>query len=140
MLNDVHSFNFMVGQEGENYHYEGFQLTTRGQTNDILTNLASGSTASSWSDPVTEYSFLSFFARGEYNYDDRYYADFSIRGDGSSRFGTDNHWGAFWSVGFMWNLRKEKFMQNMIGLLMRKLRLIQVHPVILLLITMSIWL
>ena len=47
MLNDVHSFNFMVGQEGENYHYEGFQLTTRGQTNDILTNLASGSTASS---------------------------------------------------------------------------------------------
>ena len=91
MLNDVHSFNFMVGQEGENYHYEGFQLTTRGQTNDILTNLASGSTASSWSDPVTEYSFLSFFARGEYNYDDRYYADFSIRGDGSSRFGTDNH-------------------------------------------------
>jgi TonB-linked SusC/RagA family outer membrane protein len=61
MLNDVHSFNFMVGQEGVDYHYEGFQVTTRGQTNDILTNLSSGSTASSWGDPVTEYSFLSFF-------------------------------------------------------------------------------
>lgn len=60
MLNDVHSFNFMVGQEGVDYHYEGFQVTTRGQTNDILTNLSSGSTASSWGDPVTEYSFLSF--------------------------------------------------------------------------------
>lgn len=59
MLNDVHSFNFMVGQEGENYHYEGFQLTTRGQTNDILTNLASGSTASSWSDPATYYTSIS---------------------------------------------------------------------------------
>ncbi|MBT9892967.1 SusC/RagA family TonB-linked outer membrane protein [Bacteroides xylanisolvens] len=112
MLNDVHLFNFMVGQEGVDYHYEGFQVTTRGQTNDILTNLSSGSTASSWGDPVTEYSFLSFFGRGEYNYDDRYYADFSVRGDGSSRFGTDKHWGAFWSVGFMWNLRKEKFMQK----------------------------
>lgn len=66
MLNDVHSFNFMVGQEGVDYHYEGFQVTTRGQTNDILTNLSSGSTASSWGDPVTEYSFLSFFGRGEY--------------------------------------------------------------------------
>ena len=44
MLNDVHSFNFMVGQEGVDYHYEGFQVTTRGQTNDILTNLSSGST------------------------------------------------------------------------------------------------
>ena len=95
MLNDVHLFNFMVGQEGVDYHYEGFQVTTRGQTNDILTNLSSGSTASSWGDPVTEYSFLSFFGRGEYNYDDRYYADFSVRGDGSSRFGTDKHWGAF---------------------------------------------
>ena len=91
MLNDVHLFNFMVGQEGVDYHYEGFQVTTRGQTNDILTNLSSGSTASSWGDPVTEYSFLSFFGRGEYNYDDRYYADFSVRGDGSSRFGTDKH-------------------------------------------------
>ena len=80
MLNDVHLFNFMVGQEGVDYHYEGFQVTTRGQTNDILTNLSSGSTASSWGDPVTEYSFLSFFGRGEYNYDDRYYADFSVRG------------------------------------------------------------
>lgn len=64
--------------------------------------------------------FSLFFGRGEYNYDDRYYADFSVRGDGSSRFGTDKHWGAFWSVGFMWNLRKEKFMQNINGLLMRK--------------------
>ena len=140
MLNDVHSFNFMVGQEGENYHYEGFQLTTRGQTNDILTNLASGSTASSWSDPVTEYSFLSFFARGEYNYDDRYYADFSIRGDGSSRFGTDNHWGAFCQSVLCGTFVRRSSCKNMIGLLMRKLRLIQVHPVILLLITMSIWL
>ena len=69
MLNDVHLFNFMVGQEGVDYHYEGFQVTTRGQTNDILTNLSSGSTASSWGDPVTEYSFLSFFGRGEYNYE-----------------------------------------------------------------------
>jgi len=112
MLKDVHSFNFLVGQEGEDYRYEGFKVTARGQTNDYLTNLSSGTLATSWPDGETAYSFLSFFARGEYNYDDRYYADFSVRADGSSRFGADNHWGAFWSVGLMWNLRKEKFMQK----------------------------
>lgn len=120
MLNDVHSFNFMVGQEGVDYHYEGFQVTTRGQTNDILTNLSSGSTASSWGDPVTEYSFLSFFGRGEYNYDDRYYADFSVRGDGSSRFGTDKHWGAFGQSGLCGISVRRSSCKNINGLLMRK--------------------
>lgn len=112
MLKDVHSFNFMLGQEGINYRYEGFGLTTKGQTNDYLLNLNTATMASSWYDTTTAYTYLSFFGRGEYNYDDRYYADFSLRADGSSRFGKDNHWGTFWSVGLMWNLRKEKFMQK----------------------------
>ena len=36
-----------------------------------------------------DYGYLSFFGRGEYNYDNRYYADFSVRTDASSRFGAD---------------------------------------------------
>ena len=55
---------------------------------------------------------MSFFGRAEYNYTDRFYADFSVRTDGSSRFGKDNRWGAFWSVGTMWNLRNEAFMSS----------------------------
>lgn len=112
MLKDLHSFNFMLGQEGVDYRYEAFHVTSRGQTNDFLTNISSGTTSSSWSDTSTAYSYLSFFARGEYNYDDRYYADFSVRADGSSRFGSNERWGTFWSVGLMWNLRKEKFMEK----------------------------
>ena len=112
-LSDVHSFNFMLGQEGVDYHYEGFGVATRGQTNDLLTNISAGTLASSWGDvPANDYSFLSFFARGEYNYDNRYYIDFSVRGDGSSRFGKDDRWGYFWSVGAMWDFRKENFMKT----------------------------
>lgn len=36
-------------------------------------------------DSTTEYAFLSFFGRGEYNLDGKYYADFSVRADASSR-------------------------------------------------------
>lgn len=111
-VKDLHSFNFMVGQEGINYNYEGFKVITKGQNNDFLTNVNSGTRASSWGDETTSYGFLSFFGRGEYNYDDRYYADFSVRADASSRFGSQGRWAGFWSVGFMWNLRKEKFMQK----------------------------
>ena len=110
MLKDVHSFNFLLGQEGVDYRYEGFRVITKGQNNDFLTNVTSGTRASSWGDETSSYGFLSFFGRGEYNYDDRYYADFSVRTDASSRFGSEGRWATFWSVGLMWNLRKEKFM------------------------------
>ncbi len=110
--NDDHSFNFMLGQEAVNYMSEGFQVVTEGQTSDYLTNVSSGTRASSWSDSTTSYAYLSFFFRGEYNYKDLYYADFSVRTDASSRFGKKNRWGAFWSLGFMWNVKQEAFLQD----------------------------
>ena len=109
---DKHSLNFLIGQEGVDYRYEGFQVITQGQTNDFLTTLSSGSRASTWSDTTDAYSFLSFFARGEYSYDNRYYADFSVRTDASSRFGKSGRWAAFWSVGLMWNAKRESFLEG----------------------------
>lgn len=109
---DKHSFNFMLGQEGVDYRSEGFTVTTRGQNNDVLTNVTSGTRASSWSDSSSSYAYLSFFGRGEYNYDNRYYADFSVRTDASSRFGKQGRWAGFWSVGLMWNLKQEAFMKD----------------------------
>ncbi|MBQ7878790.1 MAG: TonB-dependent receptor [Bacteroidaceae bacterium] len=111
-VNKKHSFNLMLGQEGVDYRSEGFQVVTRGQNNDSFTQLSSGTRASSWSNSSSGHSFLSFFGRGEYNYKELYYADFALRSDASSRFGKDNRWATFWSLGFMWNLRKEKFMQH----------------------------
>ena len=111
-INRLHSLNFLLGQEGVDYHYEGFQLITEGQNNDFLTNLSSGSRATIWSDVTDSYSYLSFFGRAEYSYDNRYYADLSVRTDASSRFGKSGRWAAFWSVGFMWNARRESFLES----------------------------
>ena len=95
-VNDKHSFNFMVGQDGTNYHYESFGVTTRGQNNNKLTNIGTGTYAASWEDtPADDYGLLSFFGRGEYNYDNRYFAEFAVRADASSRFGASNRWGVF---------------------------------------------
>jgi hypothetical protein len=102
----------MLGQEGVDYRTEGFQVVTTGQNNDAFTLLSSGTRASSWVNSSSSHAFLSFFARGEYNYHERYYADFSLRSDASSRFGKDGRWATFWSLGFMWNMRKERFMQG----------------------------
>ena len=109
---DRHSLNFMLGHEGVNSEYEGFQAIIQGQNNDFLTTMSSGSRAISWGDVSDSYGFLSFFGRGEYNYDNRYYADFSVRTDASSRFGRGGRWAAFWSVGLMWNAKRESFLDN----------------------------
>ena len=111
-VGDGHSLNFMLGHEGVNNHYEGFQAIVQGQNNDFLTTLSSGSRAISWADVTSSYAFLSFFARGEYDYDSRYYADFSLRTDASSRFGRSGRWATFWSVGLMWNAKKESLLSD----------------------------
>ena len=113
-VEDIHSFNFMLGQEGVTYHYESFGLSTAGQTNDFLTDIATATRVTSWnSTAAADYAFVSFFARGEYNYDSKYYADFSVRVDGSSRFGKKGRYAPFGSVGFMWNMKNEGFAQNL---------------------------
>ncbi len=111
-IKDDHQFNVMLGQEGVDYRYEGFDVYSKGQTNDFLTNVSSGTRASSWADTFSSYAYLSFFLRGEYNYKDLYYADFSVRTDASSRFGKDHRWGTFWSLGFMWNAKQENFLKD----------------------------
>ncbi|SFG67751.1 SusC/RagA family TonB-linked outer membrane protein [Pedobacter insulae] len=47
-----------------------------------------------------------------YSFDNRYFADLSIRYSASSQFGTDKRWGAFWSAGAGWNIHNEKFLQG----------------------------
>ncbi len=44
-----------------------------------------------------------------YSYDDRYLLDANYRATGSSVYGSDNHWGSFWSLGAGWNIHKEHF-------------------------------
>lgn len=112
-LQNRHNFHFMLGQEGVDYYSEGFSVTAAGQTNDLLTTVSSGTRATAWSDNTSGYAYLSLFGRGEYNYKNKYYADFSLRTDASSRFGKDGRWAQFWSVGLMWDLRKEDFAKGL---------------------------
>ena len=54
----------------------------------------------------------AYITRARYNYDERYFVDASFRRDGSSRFSPAKRWGNFYSIGFNWNIAREKFMQD----------------------------
>lgn len=57
-------------------------------------------------------SMLSYIARVNYSFDDRYLLTASFRADGSSRFAKNNRWGYFPSFSLGWRLSNEKFFQN----------------------------
>lgn len=72
-------------------------------------SLQSGSTPNISFSNRAEWSLVSYLARVNYNYDDRYFLTSSIRTDGSSRFGKNNKWGYFPSVGAAWKISNESF-------------------------------
>ncbi len=68
------------------------------------------------------YTFASMYSSANFLYDNRYSVSGSFRRDGSSRFGANNQYGNFWSVGAAWNINNESFMDNMKAISLLKLR------------------
>ncbi len=69
-----------------------------------------------------DYRRVSFFGRVNYNYDNRYLLQATVRTDGSSKFGDDNRWGVFPSVALGWRISEEEFFPKDIALSNLKLR------------------
>ena len=57
------------------------------------------------------FSLVSYFGKVNYTYNEKYLASFTIRRDGSSRFGSQNQYGIFPSVSAGWRISEEKFME-----------------------------
>jgi TonB-dependent starch-binding outer membrane protein SusC len=106
----------------ENVNGEGFQATT---TNFISDEIGYENLAMSNYSAVSDYTvnfgssttyyktrLISDFARLNYSFKDKYLMQASIRRDGSSVFGTNNHWGYFPSLGVAWRISQEGFMQG----------------------------
>lgn len=110
-IKDDHHVNLLLGHELTRNANDAFSVVARGQTNDRLLTLATGTAATSWSDAASASTYLSFFGRGEYNLKNRYFVDLSMRRDASSKFGRHARWATFWSVGAMWDMKQEAWLR-----------------------------
>ncbi|MDR1886419.1 MAG: TonB-dependent receptor [Prevotellaceae bacterium] len=89
-----------VGASGSNYLF------------DQLKEVSSAATTSG-SSSRSESRLVSFFGKAGYTYDDRYSFEFSLRADGSSRFGKNVRWGYFPAAGLTWSAGRESFVKNL---------------------------
>ncbi len=111
-FNEKHNFIALLGQEWVDYSSMHFMGRSTGQNDDRLTLLSAGTAGKEVSSSLIEYAFLSYFGRLEYDFQEKYYLDFSLRQDGSSRFGKDNRTALFWATGAMWHAKKEDFLKD----------------------------
>jgi TonB-linked SusC/RagA family outer membrane protein len=106
-----HVINAVLGTGAESWKTEYNQTRGGGYTSDLLQTIAAA-------DPLTvtassmeyESRLLSFFARINYTYNDKYLASFSLRRDGYSVFGSNQKYGDFPAVSLGWKLHEEDFL------------------------------
>lgn len=106
-----HSFNLLVGNSVQESETRFTRATGTGfPTNDFTQiNAAAILDAGSAS---TSYGIASIFGRINYDYAEKYLLTLNLRGDGSSRFGSENRWGIFPAVGLGWVLSEEDFLKD----------------------------
>ncbi|TDS13812.1 SusC/RagA family TonB-linked outer membrane protein [Sphingobacterium paludis] len=119
VINDIHSINAVAGYS---YRYDvnqNFNATNRGFQNDIFeeNNLGAGNQLALGRAEIGSYKndnkIIGFLGRLIYSYDGKYTIQGTYRRDGSTRFGVNNKWGNFGSVGAAWNLSSEDFIKDL---------------------------
>lgn len=79
---------------------------------DIIQTINTNAKVRSGTSEISEWSMVSYLARANYRYNNRYYLTASIRSDGSSRFGKNNRYGYFPSASVAWRISQENFMKE----------------------------
>jgi len=107
------NFDVKLGYESQksNGYFISAQSQNMPPTVDITYAIAGASPVAAGS-TIAEYSFLSALSMANLNYRNKILFSGSYRRDGSSRFGINNRYGDFWSVGAAWNIDQEPFMQH----------------------------
>jgi TonB-dependent starch-binding outer membrane protein SusC len=110
-LSNKHSFGVILGNTLQSDVLTRTYAEGRGFANNsfqIISSAATTTSTQSWS----KSNLASFFAKADYNFDGKYLVNFSLRADGSSRFGADRKWGYFPAIGAAWRIKQEEFLKN----------------------------
>jgi TonB-linked SusC/RagA family outer membrane protein len=112
---DEHSFSLLLGQSAKEsssdflganaQHLKSYDKPYISYTDGLQEN----GERNGWGAPNAKSKLASYFFRASYNYAERYMAELTVRRDGSSRFGANNHWATFPSFSLGWNIHREPY-------------------------------
>ncbi|MDR2970014.1 MAG: TonB-dependent receptor [Tannerellaceae bacterium] len=113
----LHNINAMIGVTNESYTSVDNGVVKRyvdelGNPTSITTGVLGNITGNTFIENNSRTSINSLLGRLGYNWNERYYAEFTFRYDGSSKFHKDYRWGFFPSMSAAWRLSEESFMDS----------------------------
>jgi len=121
-LNDVHDLDATLGMSFQRYQNDWANVYGTQFPVNALQKLESSGSINGGTSAASISSFLSYFARVNYKYNDKYLLTLSGRIDGSSVFGVDNRYGFFPAASLGWILSEENFLKQSNFLSFLKLR------------------
>lgn len=115
-----HHVKLMGGYSYQYFVNSGFSAENKDFASDLLSynNLGAGEYMGAaigrtgMGSYKNDSKLIGFFGRLSYNLADKYFATFSLRHEGSSKFGANNKWGSFPAVSAGWRISEEKFMKD----------------------------
>lgn len=118
---EKHFYRALVGQEATQRTYM-YNYQSSKDLDPKIPYHVPGNTSNDLDYSQNASTLMSFFGVLDYNYDARYYLQASLRYDASSKFGKNNQWGMFYSVGGSWNAHNEEFLKGVSEINLLKLR------------------
>ncbi|MEP1487733.1 MAG: SusC/RagA family TonB-linked outer membrane protein [Algibacter sp.] len=112
VFNDKHDVTGLLGFSKEQSNRYRLGLEASDFPDNILNGFGAATTLNTATEAESENALISYFGRGQYQFDNRYIVSGTIRRDGSSRFGSNKRWGTFPSGAIAWVVTGEKFMQS----------------------------
>jgi TonB-linked SusC/RagA family outer membrane protein len=121
-LPEEHDLNVVVGTEFNKSRRRYTSVTGTQFPTDDFTTIDSAAEIIEGEGQVSEFSFVSYFARATYSYKNKYLFKASVRRDGSSRFGRNTQFGTFSAFSGGWILSEEDFLSDSETISFLKLR------------------
>lgn len=116
------SFDATLGTSYQKVTNKYSTLTGTDFPSDAYKKLGSAATKVTATSNESAFSFLSYFFRANYKFDNKYLLGFSVRADGSSRFGANNRYGIFPAGSIGWVASEEEFLKSSEVVSLLKLR------------------
>ncbi|MBB6274108.1 TonB-linked SusC/RagA family outer membrane protein [Pedobacter cryoconitis] len=107
-----HRLNVVAGYSAQKERAESLYLFADNYPDDKIQTINAASIISGYNSDVQKWSIISYLARANYAYKDKYLFTATVRTDGSSRFGSNKRYGTFPSAAFAWRVSEEDFMKK----------------------------
>lgn len=117
-----HRINLVLGYSAQKERAEGLTINADNYPDDKIQTISAASVINSFGEDVQKWSIISYLARFNYAYKDKYLFTATVRTDGSSRFGQNNRYGTFPSAALAWRISEEDFLKNSTWISNLKLR------------------